>query len=175
MLILFSDCFPDLKIQQLRMNPRLWNRVLVDLKFTCHGFITKWHYFATRTGSVYLDVFKVNHDDSLTLISKTYVTANVTGVQSHTLAKEDWIQVEPGYIIGSHYQDGNVEAILTEDVSTFTLTTYTIDQLSAIWKTPHFYDDGFTVGSEYTPTVRDYVRFLPAINVEMSTSEYDYF
>ncbi len=176
MTIVVSGCFPILKVQQLNSNVGQWNRLYADIKFTCHGFITRWHYFAHTTGSRFLDVFRPNNDGSFTLISKTNVTASIPGVQSQPLAPEDWIKVEPGFIIGCHaYDQGSDDKVLTEENREYTLSAYTADQLSDVWLTPKLYDGGLKIGSTHTPTMYNENYAIPAINVDISTSTYEQF
>ncbi len=176
MTIVISGCFPILKLQQLNYNIKVWNRLYADIKFSCHGFITRWHYFAHTTGSLFLDVFRPNNDGSFTLISKTNVTATVPGVQSHPLALDDWIEVEPGFIIGVHkYNESSDNNVISEENREYTLSSYTADQLSDFWLTPDLYDDGLKIGSTHTPKRYKKNQAIPAINVDISTSKYDQF
>ncbi len=171
MTIVLSGCFPMLKVQQLNSDILIWNRLYIDIKFKCHGFITRWHYYAHTIGSAFLDVFRPNNDGSFTLISKTKVTATELGVKIHTLAPEDWIEVEPGFIIGCHYQDSSsIAKVITEENTKFHQTVYPPEQLSDVMATPDLYDAGLIIGAEHTPTNFYPQNNIPAINVDITTN-----
>ncbi len=156
-----------LKLKQLNSIIGPTSRLFIDIKITCHGFITRWNYFANNIGVIFLDVFRPNNNGSFTLISKTKVTAIALGLQRYNLAPEDWTEVEPGFIIGTHYPGVGLTYVIPEENRNFALTTYTIDQLSDVMVTPDLYDDGLIIGSNYIPTKLYSKYSIPAITVDI--------
>ena len=166
-----SVCFPDLVIQDLNLHAGKYNRVYIDLRFTCHGYITEWLYYAHTAGSGYIDVFRPNQDGSFTLISKTKVTATTTGKQTHVISSGSHIEVQPGYVIGYHFQDAGAHGIFVEDNGSG-LTVYSSPDRSDVRNTNDFYDAGLNTGSDYTPNQFYSKLTNPAITVKLFTCKY---
>ncbi len=162
-------------MQYLNTNTSNYNRVYTDLIFSCHGLLTRWHFYAWQSGSIYLDVYRPNGDNSFTLMAKTLVTAGGAGVNSHSLLKEDWIEIQPGFVIGYHSQDASANGVITEDNFTTPLQYYHSLQLSDVYFTfDNIYDASLPVGGNYTPDTVRHKQALPAINTDISMMDFSF-
>ncbi len=48
-----------------------------DMIFNCHGNVSQWQFFARRTGTVFVDVWRLVANNVIRLIGKTRIVVNV--------------------------------------------------------------------------------------------------
>ena len=138
--------------------------MFLDLSFSCYGFITAWTLKTHAAGKVYIDVYRRYSGGIFKLIAKTEVTVNNAGVHTIPLLLADVIAVEPGDVIGYHYDSDSSNGIIALASNEYSMAsvTYASSDLSRVYHGEHF-DNKFSVGSLFGPFGIDAERSIPTI------------
>ena len=73
------SCFRhDIPIQSLNQASGGWVNVFLDLPFDCNGVVTGWQFYATRTGTFFAGIWRLE-GQNIRLIDKNRIVANATG------------------------------------------------------------------------------------------------
>ena len=85
-----------------------FNMIDLDLQFTDNGRIDSWSIYAQKTGDVYLQVLRFDHDSIYEIIGQNYFVVNSTGALNFTIAAANQIQYQAGDYIGWSFTNPSV-------------------------------------------------------------------
>ncbi len=146
--------------------PHRKNRLYLDLKFQCEGYITAWELRAAAAGGLYLDVYR--HSDTVAgayiLVSRTLVNIPTPGLYKADLDPADYIKIHPHDVVGYHFPTSSGPDIIHEVSSSASMSgmSYTVDQLSRLYA-DDVYGDDLVVGSTFGPMTPHQIRAIPNI------------
>ena len=171
---MFVECSWTLNTDASNTDGGTESRIYLDLEFKCYGQITGWEIRTQQAGQIYVDVYKPNPaiSGAYILMSKYLITSPGAGKHTFNIKKEDWMEVFPGYVLGSHFTAVDSPGIVNQMSSANSLAgmPFTADQLSQMYVST-LYDSDLPLGISHNGSISA-VRAIPNIKPHVRKGRY---